>query len=84
MTLIDVDGMKKILGFPPAMVFMLLEYYTNVLTIPENDVMGSVTQLIMKYLLRSISTLYGILRVFEDSMLIGVPDYIPKALPQDL
>ena len=32
------------------MVFMLLEHYCNVLTVPENDVMGAVTQLIMKYI----------------------------------
>ena len=49
-TLIDVDGMKKLEGFPPAMVFMLLEHYCDILTIPENDVMGAVTQLIMKYI----------------------------------
>src|SRR5690606_5264016 len=42
-SLIDVDGMKKLLGFPPAMVFMLLEEYYDVLTIPENDIMGAVT-----------------------------------------
>ena len=47
-SLIDVDGMKKLLGFPPAMVFMLLEQLYGVLTIPENDVMGAVTQLIAK------------------------------------
>ncbi|MDR0719064.1 MAG: hypothetical protein LBF78_05460, partial [Treponema sp.] len=44
-TLIDVDGMKKLLGFPPAMVFMLLEHYHGVQVIPENDIMGAVTQL---------------------------------------
>ncbi len=54
-TLIDVDGMKKIEGFPPAMVFMLLEHYCNVLTVPENDVMGAVTQLITVPPLSSIS-----------------------------
>ena len=42
-TLLDVDGMKKLLGFPPAMVFMLLEHYYGVLTVPEKDIMGAVT-----------------------------------------
>lgn len=42
-TLIDVDGMKKLLGFPPAMVFMLLDYFYGVQTVPKNDVMGGVT-----------------------------------------
>ena len=78
-TLIDVDGMKKLLGFPPAMVFMLLEHYYGVLTIPENDVMGAVTQLIMKYLTRQIVPYLEYYEFFEDSMLIGVPDFVPKA-----
>lgn len=78
-TLIDVDGMKKLLGFPPAMVFMLLEHYYGVLTIPENDVMGAVTQLIMKYLSGQIVPYLEYYEFFTDSMLIGVPDFIPKA-----
>ena len=44
------DGMKKLLGFPPAMVFMLLERWYGVLTVPENDVMGAVTQIILQEL----------------------------------
>ena len=78
-TLIDVDGMKKLMGFPPAMVFMLLEHYYGVLTIPENDVMGAVTQLLMKYLSGQIVPYLEYYEFFEDSMLIGVPDFVPKA-----
>ena len=78
-TLIDVDGMKKLLGFPPAMVFMLLEHYYGVLTVPENDVMGAVTQLIMKYLSGQIVPYLEYYEFFTDSMLIGVPDFVPKA-----
>lgn len=78
-TLIDVDGMKKLLGFPPAMVFMLLEHYTNILTIPENDVMGAVTQLIMKYISGQTVPYLEYYEFFENSMLIGVPDFVPKA-----
>ena len=78
-TLIDVDGMKKLLGFPPAMVFMLLEHYCGVLTIPENDVMGAVTQLIMGYVSGQTVPYLEYYEFFENSMLIGVPDYIPKA-----
>ena len=78
-TLIDVDGMKKLLGFPPAMVFMLLEHYCNVLTVPENDVMGAVTQIIMKYLSGQIVPYLEYYEFFENSMLIGVPDFVPKA-----
>ncbi len=76
-TLIDVDGMKKLLGFPPAMVFMLLDHYYGVLTVPENDIMGAVMQLILKYITGGIVPYLEYYEFFEDSMLIGVPDYIP-------
>lgn len=78
-TLIDVDGMKKLEGFPPAMVFMLLEHYCNVQTVPENDVMGAVTQLIMKYISGQTVPYLEYYEFFENSMLIGVPDFVPKA-----
>ena len=81
-TLIDVDGMKKLEGFPPAMVFMLLEHYCNVLTVPENDVMGAVTQLIMKYISGQTVPYLEYYEFFENSMLIGVPDYVPKSITQ--
>lgn len=76
-TLIDVDGMKKLLGFPPAMVFMLLEHKYGVLTIPENDVMGAVTQLIAKGISGQTVPYLEYYEFFEKSMLIGVPDFIP-------
>ena len=79
-TLIDVDGMKKLEGFPPAMVFMLLEHYTDILTVPENDVMGAVTQLIMHYISGQVVPYLEYYEFFENSMLIGVPDYVPKAV----
>lgn len=78
-TLIDVDGMKKLEGFPPAMVFMLLEHYCDILTVPENDVMGAVTQLIMKFVSGQTVPYLEYYEFFENSMLIGVPDYVPKA-----
>jgi len=79
-TLIDVDGMKKLEGFPPAMVFMLLEHYCNILTVPENDVMGAVTQLIMKYITGQTVPYLEYYEFFEKSMLIGVPDFVPKSV----
>ena len=78
-TLIDVDGMKKLLGFPPAMVFMLLEHYYGVLTVPENDIMGAVTQLIASGITGQTMPYLEYYEFFENSMLIGVPDYIPAA-----
>jgi len=78
-TLIDVDGMKKLLGFPPAMVFMLLEQQYGVLTVPENDVMGAVTQLIAKAISGQTVPYLEYYEFFEKSMLIGVPDFIPMS-----
>ena len=77
-TLIDVDGMKKLEGFPPAMVFILLGHYYGVLTVPENDVMGSVTQLIMKYLTGQTVPYLEYYEFFEKSLLAGVPDFVPE------
>ena len=78
-SLLDVDGMKKLCGFPPAMVFMLLEHYYGVQTIPENDIMGGVTQLMMGYATGQIVPYLEYYEFFEKSMLIGVPDFIPAA-----
>ena len=78
-TLLDVDGMKKLEGFPPAMVFMLLEHYCNILTVPENDVLGAVTQLIMKFITGQTVPYLEYYEFFEKSMLIGVPDFVPKS-----
>ncbi len=78
-TLNDVDGMKKLLNFPPAMVFMLLDKFYDVQTIPENDILGNVTQLIMKYATGKTAHYMEYYEFFEKSMLIGVPDYIPES-----
>jgi L-fucose isomerase-like protein len=72
----DVDGMKKLLGFPPAMIFMLLAD-DGMCVIPENDVMGSVTQLIVKNLTGQAAPYLEFYEFFEESVLMGVPDFIP-------
>ena len=77
LTLIDVDGMKKLLSYPPALVFMLLERLCGVCTTPENDVMGNVMQLIIRYLTGQAAHYMEYYEFFKESMLIGVPDYIP-------
>lgn len=73
----DVDGMKKLLGFPPAPVFMLLGDLEGVSTIPENDCLGSVTQLMVRALTGQCGAYLEFYEFFEDSVLAGVPDYIP-------
>ncbi len=71
----DVDGMKKLCGFPPAPIFMLLseDGYT---TIPENDCLGAVTQLIMNHLTGQLAGYLEFYEFFEDSVLAGVPDFV--------
>jgi len=76
-SLIDVDGMKRLLGFPPSMVFMLLDAWLGVCTIPENDIIGSVTQLMVRYATGQIGAYAEFYEFFKDGFLIGVPDFIP-------
>jgi L-fucose isomerase-like protein len=78
-TLIDVEGMKKLLGFPPAMVFMLLDHYCGVQTVPENDCMGAVTQLMLGYVSGQTVPYLEYYEFFNDAVLVGVPDFIPLA-----
>lgn len=76
-TLNDVDGMKKLLGYPPALVLMLLDAWYGVCTLPENDVMGCVTQLMGRYLTGQAAHYMEYYEFFPESVLIGVPDYVP-------
>ncbi len=73
----DVDGMKKLLGFPPAPIFMLLADCEDVCTVPENDSLGSVTQLMVKELTGQCAFYLEFYEFMEDRVLAGVPDYIP-------
>ena len=71
----DVDGMKKLCGFPPAPIFMLLseDGYT---TVPENDSLGAVTQLMMNRLTGQLAGYLEFYEFFEESVLAGVPDFV--------
>ncbi len=73
----DVDGMKKLCGFPPAPIFMLLADDAGLLTIPENDCLGNVTQLIVRSLTGQAAHYLEFYEFFENSVLAGVPDYVP-------
>lgn len=78
----DVDGMKKLLGFPPAPVFMLLADISGVCTVPENDCLGSVTQLMVKYLTGQCAAYLEFYEFFTDRVLAGVPDYVPAEITE--
>ena len=75
----DVDGFKKLLGFPPAPVFTLLAE-DGICTIPENDCMGNITQVVVKGLTGQIGAYLEFYEYFNDGVLAGVPDYIPKEI----
>ncbi len=78
----DVDGMKKLCGFPPAPVFMLLseDGYT---TVPENDSLGAVTQRIMQKLTGQLAGYLEFYEFFENSVLAGVPDFVAADMVDD-
>jgi len=69
--------MKKLLQFPPAMIFMLLADELKICTIPENDAYGAVTQLITRALTGQIAAYLEFYDFLTDGALMGVPDYVP-------
>ena len=79
-SLIDVDGVKKLMQFAPAGVFMLMHEEEDICTIPENDTMGAVTQLITRYLTGQVAAYMEFYEFMEDGMLMGVPDYVPTEI----
>jgi hypothetical protein len=76
-SLIDVDGMKKLLNFPPAMVFMLLAEDPGLCVVPENDALGAVTQLVVRHLTGQAAAYLEFYEFMEDRVLAGVPDFVP-------
>jgi len=77
-SLVDVDGVKKLLHFPPALPLLLLADKGGVASIPENDALGSVTQLFVRYLTGQVGAYLEIYEFMTDRLLLGVPDYVPS------
>jgi L-fucose isomerase-like protein len=75
-----VFGVKKLLHFPPAMVLLLLADKAGVASIPENDGLGAVTQLIVRYLTGQVGAYLEFYEFLTDRLLMGVPDYVPSAI----
>ncbi|MCQ2387593.1 MAG: hypothetical protein MJ066_04010, partial [Clostridia bacterium] len=75
----DVDGFKKLLGFPPAPILTLLAE-DGLCTIPENDCMGNITQVIVNKLTGQVGAYLEFYEFFKDGVLAGVPDYVPKEI----
>jgi L-fucose isomerase-like protein len=76
-SLIDVDGFKKLLGFPPSMIFTLLSEDPEICTVPENDSLGAVTQVMVRMLTGQIAAYFEFYEFMADRVLVGVPDFVP-------
>ncbi len=76
----DVEGMRKHLEFPPAMVLMLLTDLTKVPATPENDVLGGITQLMVRYLTGQSAAYLEFYEYMEDRVLMGSPDFVPSGV----
>jgi len=70
-----VEGMKKYMNFPPCMILTLLSQ--RVPAICEDDALGSVTQLILKYLSGQATTFMEMYEFMKDRILVGVCGFIP-------
>lgn len=79
-TLNDVDGVKKLLGFTSAEALMMLSDLGGLTTIPENDGLGAVTQLIVRFLTGQPAAYFEFYEFFNDRVLIGVPDFVPAGV----
>lgn len=79
-SLIDVDGVKKLLKFPPGLVMSLLIDLDNLAAIPENDALGLITQLMVRYITRQVGAYFEFYEFMKDRILVGVPDFIPGAV----
>jgi L-fucose isomerase-like protein len=81
-SLIDVDGVKKLLKFTPGLVLSLLADFENLATIPENDGLGAVTQLMVRYLTGQVGAYFEFYEFLKDRVLMGVPDFVPAGVVQ--
>ncbi len=79
-SLIDVDGVKKLLGFPPAPVFQMLSDADGLCTIPENDALGSVTQLMTRFVTGQAAAYLEFYEFLPGGVLMGAPDYVPAGV----
>jgi L-fucose isomerase-like protein len=62
------------------MVFMLLGDDPGVCTVPENDSLGAVTQLMTKYLTGQCAAYMEFYEFMQDRVLMGVPDFVPSEI----
>ena len=66
--------------FAPAGSLTLLHDELDICSVPENDSMGAVTELIVKYLTGQTAAYLEFYEFMTDGALMGVPDYVPAAV----
>jgi L-fucose isomerase-like protein len=76
----DVDGVKKLMGFAPAGAMTLLHDKMNIPSVPENDCLGAVTQLMVHFLTGQSAAYLEFYEFLENGALMGVPDYVPAEI----
>ncbi|MFH1904432.1 MAG: hypothetical protein ABIK53_02760 [bacterium] len=77
---VDVNGIKKLMQFAPAGALTLLHEKMDICTIPENDSMGAVTQLMTYFLTGQVAAYLEFYEFMENGALMGVPDYVPDEI----
>lgn len=76
----DVDGIKKFFRFAPAGALTLLHDQLKICSIPENDSLGAVTQLITASLTGAAAAYLEFYEFTDNGALMGVPDYVPAEI----
>jgi len=76
----DVDGIKKLMKFAPAGSLTLLHDEMDICSVPENDSLGAVTQLIVRNLTGQVAAYLEFYEFMKDGALMGVPDYVPSEI----
>lgn len=73
-----VEGMKKYMNFPPCMILTLLS--DEVTAICEDDALGAVSQLIIKYLTGQPAPYVEMYEFMQDRILVGVCGFVPPGV----
>jgi L-fucose isomerase-like protein len=79
----DVDGIKKLMGFAPAGAMTLLHDKMDISSVPENDSLGMVMQMIVRCLTGQVAAYLEFYEFMENGALMGVPDYVPAEIVDD-
>ena len=76
----DVDGIKKLMGFAPAGAMTLLHDKMNISSVPENDSLGMIMQMIVRSLTGQVGAYLEFYEFMKNGALMGVPDYVPSEI----